>query len=231
MQATFVKKDKAPAGTPTRKIFHGLTGRFARAAPFSYNWQLPEGIFFKLNTTMKLVALVGMPGSGKSEVARVFESNGYRKIRFGDITDEEVRKRGLELNEQNERTVREGLRKQYGMPAYAVLSLPKIEAALKTSNVVVDGLYSWEEYKYLKDKIRGRLNLVAVWSPPALRYKRLQDRKVRPLTEEQARARDFAEIENVNKGGPIAIADYTLHNDSTLQDLTDQANKILRVIK
>ena len=180
---------------------------------------------------MKLVALVGMPGSGKSEVARVFESRGYKKIRFGDITDEEVGKRGLELNEQNERCVREDLRKQYGMPAYAVLSLPKIEAALKTSDVVVDGLYSWEEYKYLKDKIRGKLNLVAVWSPPSLRYMRLENRKVRPLTEQQARARDFAEIENVNKGGPIAMADFTLRNDSTLRELTDQTNKILKVIK
>ncbi|MGA2367804.1 MAG: AAA family ATPase [Dehalococcoidia bacterium] len=180
---------------------------------------------------MKLVALVGMPGSGKSEVARVFESSGYKRIRFGDITDEEVGKRGLELNERNERSVREDLRKKYGMPAYAVLSLPKIEAALKTSDVVVDGLYSWEECKYLKDKIRGNLNLVAVWSPPALRYRRLQDRKVRPLTEKQAKARDFAEIENVNKGGPIAMADYTLRNDSTLQELIDQANKILKAIE
>ncbi|MGA2158020.1 MAG: AAA family ATPase [Dehalococcoidia bacterium] len=180
---------------------------------------------------MKLVALVGMPGSGKSEVARVFESRGYKKIRFGDITDEEVGKRGLELNEHNERFVREDLRKQYGMPAYAVLSLPKIEAALQTSDVVVDGLYSWEEYKYLKDRVGGKLNLVAVWAPPSLRYERLQDRKVRPLTGEQASARDFAEIENVNKGGPIAMADYTLSNDSTLEELTEQANKILRVIK
>jgi dephospho-CoA kinase len=231
MQATFVKNNKVPGRNIYEKDFPWSDRYFARAVPFSYNWQLHKGLLFKLNTAMKLVALVGMPGSGKSEVARVFESNGYKKIRFGDITDEEVGKRGLELNEKNERIMREDLRKKYGMSAYAVLSLPKIEAALKTSDVVVDGLYSWEEYKYLKDKIRGKLNLVAVWSPPTLRYKRLQDREVRPLTEEQASARDFAEIENVNKGGPIAMADYTLHNDSTLQELTNQANNILKVIK
>jgi dephospho-CoA kinase len=231
MQATFVKNDKVPGRNIHERDFSWSERRFATAVPFSYNWQLPEGIFFKLDLAMKLVALVGMPGSGKSEVARVFESSGYKRIRFGDITDEEVGKRGLELNERNERSVREDLRKKYGMPAYAVLSLPKIEAALKTSDVVVDGLYSWEECKYLKDKIRGNLNLVAVWSPPALRYRRLQDRKVRPLTEKQAKARDFAEIENVNKGGPIAMADYTLRNDSTLQELIDQANKILKAIE
>ncbi len=43
---------------------------------------------------MRIVALVGMPGSGKSEVAKVFEKNGYKTIRFGDVTDEEV-KRGV----------------------------------------------------------------------------------------------------------------------------------------
>ena len=48
---------------------------------------------------MKVVSVVGMTGSGKSEVARVFEESGFIRIRFGDITDEEVEKRGLELNE------------------------------------------------------------------------------------------------------------------------------------
>ncbi len=47
---------------------------------------------------MKVVSIVGMAGAGKSEVAGVFEENGFIRIRFGDITDEEIRKRGLELN-------------------------------------------------------------------------------------------------------------------------------------
>ena len=82
---------------------------------------------------MKVVSIVGMAGAGKSVVARVFENAGYRKVRFGDITEEEVRKRGLELNEENERKVREQLRVQHGMAAYAILNLPRIEALLKES--------------------------------------------------------------------------------------------------
>ena len=84
---------------------------------------------------MNVTALVGMPGSGKSEVARVFQKHGYVRIRFGDITDEEVRKRGLNLDEGNERLVREDLRKKHGMAAYAILNLTRIEAALQKSNV------------------------------------------------------------------------------------------------
>ena len=180
---------------------------------------------------MNVIALVGMPGSGKSEVARVFEASAYHRIRFGDITDEEVKKRGLNLSEENERAVREELRNRYGMAAYAILNLPRIESALKTAPVVIDGLYSWEEYKYLKDRLGASLKVVAVWSPPALRYERLGSRPIRPLTVQQADERDYAEIENVDKGGPIAMADFTISNSSTLASLVEQANNIIKVLK
>jgi dephospho-CoA kinase len=179
---------------------------------------------------MKVVALVGMPGSGKSEVAKVFEANGYKTVRFGDVTDEEVKKRGLELNEKNEKSVREEMRALLGMAAYAVLNLPRIEAALKASDVVLDGLYSWEEYKYLVQGLGKKFEIIAVWAPPQLRYSRLKQRKIRPLSPEQAKARDFAEIENVNKGGPIAMADYMINNDSTLESLIAQTNKIIKAV-
>ena len=66
---------------------------------------------------MNVAALVGMPGSGQSEVARVFQKHGYVSIRFGDITDVEVKKLGLSLDESNERLVREDLRKRHGIAA------------------------------------------------------------------------------------------------------------------
>ena len=49
---------------------------------------------------MKIVSIVGMAGSGKSEVAKILERNGFSRIRFGDITDAEVKKRGLSLTRQ-----------------------------------------------------------------------------------------------------------------------------------
>src|SRR4030066_2274204 len=122
---------------------------------------------------MKVISIVGMAGSGKSEVAKVFERSGFKNIRFGDITDEEVKKRGLELNEENERRVRQQLRQEHGMAAYAKLNLPKIDALLKSSNVVVDGLYSWEEYTLLKSRYGDDFHAVAVWASPKTRYGRL----------------------------------------------------------
>jgi len=160
----------------------------------------------------------------------LFEKHGYARVRFGDVTDEEVKKRGLELSEENERYVREQLRQEEGMTAYARLNLPRIKAALRDSDVVIDGLYSWEEYTFLKAHFGESFYLVAVWVSPATRYARLAGRKIRPLTLGEAASRDAAEIESLNKGGPIAMGDFTISNESSLENLTQQTERIISKI-
>ena len=180
---------------------------------------------------MKIVSIVGMAGAGKSEVARLFQENGFTAVRFGDLTDEEIKKRGMELNEKNERYIRESLRKGSGMDAYARLNLPRIESARIKSDVVIDGLYSWEEYTFLKDYYGGGFYVVAVWASPGARYARLVGRSNRKLTHEEAASRDRAEIENVNKGGPIAMADFTILNESSLNHLKNEVRGIISRIR
>jgi len=167
----------------------------------------------------KIVALVGMCGSGKSIVADYYKEKGYQSVYFGGVTLEEIKRRGLEVNEANEKLVREDLRKIHGMAAFAILKLPEIEAALKKGNVIIDGLYSWSEYKVLKEKFGEAMLVIAVFTPRLVRYERLAKRPVRPLSEEEAFGRDKAEIENSEKGGPIAEADYTLVNDGDIAAL------------
>lgn len=181
--------------------------------------------------SVKVVSIVGMAGSGKSEVARVFEGAGFARVRFGDITDEEVRRRGLDLNEKNERLVRQDLRAEHGMAAYAKLSLPKIDRLLKSGSAVVDGLYSWEEYVLMKDHYGESLALVAVWASPGTRHLRLANRPIRPLSLQEAVSRDIAEIQNLNKGGPIAMADFTVINESSLEALERETSKVIGALK
>lgn len=178
-----------------------------------------------------MTAVVGMAGAGKSEVSRLFEKSGFIRIRFGDVTDEEVRKRGLELNEENERSTRELLRQKYGMAAYAVLNLSRIELALKQQDVVVDGLYSWEEYNFLKNYFGDGFGVVAVWAPPQTRYARLAERADRRLTRDEATSRDKAEVENINKAGPIAMADFTILNDASLKELGKKTRAVIVAMK
>jgi len=117
------------------------------------------------------------------------------------------------------------------MSAYAKLNLPRIDASLKSSNVVVDGLYSWEEYTLLKDRYDEKFSTVAVWSSQATRHARLRNRARRPLTVEEAANRDRAEIENTNKGGPIAMADFTIVNEASLKELEKETERVLSALK
>jgi len=180
---------------------------------------------------MKVVVIVGMAGAGKSQVAKVFEEHGFKKVRFGDITDEELRNKGLEPNEENERYIRQQLRRQHGMAAYAKLNLARIDSALKSSDVVVDGLYSWEEYILLKEYYSGQFNTVAIWASTATRHGRLVNRLERPLTLEEAASRDKSEIENSNKGGPIAMADFTIINEASLEELEKETERVVSALK
>lgn len=180
---------------------------------------------------MKVVAIVGMAGAGKSEVARLFEQSGFTRIRFGDITDREIKRRGLELNEENERHIREQLRLEEGMAAYAKLNLPVIDSARKKGNVVIDGLYSWEEHTFLKSYYQQGLCTVAVWASPETRYARLAARPERRLTPEEAAGRDKTEIENINKAGPIAMADFIIINESSIEDLRKETEKLISRVK
>jgi len=187
----------------------------------------------------KIVFIVGMAGSGKSLVSDELVKQGFGFVRFGQIVLDKVKDDGLELNEANERKIREGLREEQGMAAMALLNIPKFDQLLEKSNVVGDGLYSWSEYKVLKKKYGDLMHVIAVYAPPETRYERLENRTVeddekqrfRSFTKQEAKARDYAEIENLEKGGPIAMSDFTIVNTGTIEDLKQKVKKILRVIQ
>jgi len=99
----------------------------------------------------------------------------------------------------------------------------------KGHNVVVaDGLYSWTEYKIFKEKFGENAVIIAVVAPRKVRHERLAHRPVRPLSDEDVTKREYAEIENIEKGGPIANADYTLVNDKDQQDLINKLDDLLK---
>ena len=178
-------------------------------------------------TSPNIIAMVGMAGAGKTAASKMLENHGYTRIRFGDVTDDEVKRRGLPLNEANERIVREALRFEMGMAAYAQLNLPRIDEALKKGPVVIDGMYSWEEYLFLKERYGDNLAVAAIWASPGARARRLSARAVRPLTREETFSRDKAEIEKVSKAGPIAVADYMIVNGGSFEELRAGVERLL----
>lgn len=173
------------------------------------------------NKEKRILAIVGMPGSGKSTVVQTLvQEYSLPFLHFGNITIQEVRKRNLPETQENEKKVRLDLRQKYGMAAYAHLSIPQIAELFKTCDtVLIDGLYSWSEYTLLREALQKKVLLLTIISRRENRYHRLSIREYRPLSPEEAEKRDFAEIESLEKGGPIALCDYYLTNDTGIEDL------------
>lgn len=176
----------------------------------------------------KIVAVVGMCGSGKSVLTNYFVEKNFKQVYFGNFTMIEVKKRGLEVNPTNEKNIREELRVKYGPAAYAILACPFIEEYIQTNNVVLDGLYSWSEFKHLKEKYGDDLIILAIVTNNSVRKARLKNRTIRPLTAKEVDGRDYAEIENIEKGGPIAIADYYILNNGDIENLNKQFEEFMK---
>lgn len=175
------------------------------------------------------LALVGMPGAGKTLCAGHLRQRGYPGFRFGQIVVDEVGRRGLPLTQESERLVREDLRAQQGRDAIARLALPVLRQLLRDAPVIfIDGLYSFSEYQLLRRDLEAGLLVIAIVSARQERYRRLNTRSQRGLDAAAAEARDLREITMLEKGGPIAIADHTLLNDGAPAALTAALDALLR---
>ena len=178
----------------------------------------------------KIIAVVGMCGAGKSVATDILENAGWHKVYFGGVTYKKMQEEGIERTPDSERIFREKLREQYGPECYAKLLLPEIEEAVKTQNVVLDGLYSWYEYKYLEENLKEQFKLICVIADKNIRYTRIANRPERPFDNQKAKERDLSEIENLYKGGPIAYADYYIFNNGNLKEYKERLEEILKQI-
>lgn len=165
-----------------------------------------------------IIAVVGMCGSGKSKVTEILRNSlKVEALYLGGIVLKEIEKKNLEVTSENEKTVREELRKEKGMGVLAELIIPYIDEI--NTSVILDGLYSFSEYEILKKRYSQNFKVLAVHTNKGLRYSRLSKREIRPLSSDQVDDRDYSEIKNIEKGGPIAIADFHIINNGTEKEL------------
>jgi len=183
---------------------------------------------------VKIVAIVGMSGSGKSVAVDYLTGLGYPKVYFGGMIYKEMEKRGIERTPdgESEKHFRETIRETEGKDwvVRQAIAETKDLIAAGQKRIILDGLYSWTEYKILKHEFPGELTVIAIIAPKALRYDRVAKRPERPFDAQAIRERDHSEIENLEKGGPIAAADYFVMNDGTIDHLEAQIKNILHDI-
>lgn len=182
----------------------------------------------------QILAIVGMSGSGKSVIVDYLTEHSIPKVYFGGMIYKEMEKRGIERtpNGESEKHFRQMIRETEGADWVVRQAIAETKDLISAGQkrIVLDGVYSWTEYKTLKHEFPGIITFIAVVADKNLRYERVAKRPVRPFDSKAIRERDLSEIENLEKGGPIAAADYYLLNNSTVDNLYSQLKSTLNQI-
>jgi len=167
---------------------------------------------------LKIVAVTGMPGAGKSTAAQALVDKGWLRVVMGDVIREETRRRGLPTDERNTGEVMKELRRERGEAAVAELCMDAIRRS-RSEKVVVDGIRSVAEVEVFR-KSSAEVLLVAVHASRSRRFSFLRGRgrSDDPASYEMFQRRDERELE-VGIGGAIALADEMISNEHATTEL------------
>ncbi|MCW3133957.1 MAG: AAA family ATPase [Methanophagales archaeon] len=182
-------------------------------------------------------AFVGAPAAGKTEAASVAKELGIPVITMGEVIREELRKRGLPLNDKNAGRVANELRAREGMDAVAKRCIPLIKAQRKSAGknqkvivVVVDGVRGIAEVETFKKEFGNDFVLVRIDAPLSLRYERIKSRgrgdDLDLLSLEEFKNREKREL-GWGMEEAMKKADKVVKNTMSLEEFKEQVKGIL----
>ncbi|MCE4603835.1 MAG: AAA family ATPase [Aeropyrum sp.] len=174
-----------------------------------------------------IVAVTGLPGSGKSIVARaIAEELGVERVVMGDVVRREVERRGLDPTPENVERVAGELRSRLGRGAVAIILSRELD---KEKSYVLDGLRSVEEAEVFRRE-GWRVVVVGVFAPRRARLERILSRgRLGEHAEEALKVRDESNL-RLGVGEALALADYMIVNVGSLEDLVYEAKRLARVV-
>jgi dephospho-CoA kinase len=187
---------------------------------------------------MKVIALTGMPGSGKSVVTEVLKTEGYETVYMGNIVRNEIAEKNIEPTSKNVRNYATDLRKQYGDDIIAKRCIPELKEKLthsKSKAVIIEDIKGIAEVECFRKELGEDFQLIAIHASPRLRYERSLKR---PKEWDNKAISDFSEFQWRDKkemswglGEAIALADYIVTNDSTEEELIKKIRSIFKQIE
>ena len=130
-----------------------------------------------VSSMSRVLAVCGMPGSGKGEFAQVFMEAGIPVRSMGDMVREEVARRELEVVPDVFGQVASDLRREFGEDVLAVRLTAAVDELLKSHSIVlIDGLRGTAEYSVFKSTWGERFQSVAIHTDKDIRFKRMMAR-------------------------------------------------------
>ena len=175
-----------------------------------------------------VIVIVGMPGAGKSLASSTLKDRGLPIFVSGDIIRAEARRRGLKFTRKNLGELMVKIRREDGMGAVAKRLIPLVAEA-HGPVVVYEGARSIEEVEELRRKYQ--VVTLAIHASAEARFRRLQRRR---RSDQPRNWSDFAERDNrelsVGVGKLIALADRTVENEDSKEDLKRRTRRLLNTI-
>ena len=176
---------------------------------------------------MKIIAITGMPWSGKSEAVRIAKEQGMPVVRMGDLVWEVTKTQGLDLTEENVGRIAHEMRNKYGNDIWAQKTVEKVKKPPSSHLILIDGIRTLDEVRYFKKTLSEDFVLIAVDASDETRYKRakIRGRADDTVDVEVMKERDRREL-GWGLGEVIAAADIVIVNE---HDITEFRNKISTV--
>ncbi len=168
----------------------------------------------------RLVLLVGLPGSGKDEVARLIQEElGYSTLRMSDVLKDELQRRGMEITRENMRKLGLELRRKLGPAAVAKLTIERI---VEGKGYVINGVRNVEEIEEFRRRFGDEVITLAILAPKKIRFLRIMKRGrigFDTTNFERFEEEDLKEITTFHLGDAIAMADDFIVNSGSMEDL------------
>lgn len=175
-----------------------------------------------------LIGLTGRNASGKGEVAQDLKARGFEFHSLSDAIREEIRSRGEQPTRENLIETGNRLRREYGSSVLAQRILRRIDP---DSNCIIDSIRNPAEVEVLRTA--GHFRLVCVAADAKTRFERIVRRardgdpktfdEFANLEEREARG----DVQSQNLEQVAALADETIENDGSLEELQVQVDRIL----
>jgi dephospho-CoA kinase len=171
-----------------------------------------------------MLLVTGMPGAGKDEFINVASNFGFMDVHMGNTVRKYAVENGIELSDHEVGLYATQEREKHGKHIWAQRTCLYIEGK---ENIIIDGVRNYEELEYFQKKF-STLSVVAIFANRSDRLNRIMKRN-RPddiKSEQGLLERDSREL-SWGIGNVIALADYMIVNDSTLEVFKERTAEFL----
>ena len=180
----------------------------------------------------RVIAVCGLPASGKGEFAAVLAESGIPVLSMGDMVRAEVKKRDIEEYPEVFGEVAQQLRQQFGDDVLAVRLCSAVDNLLEDHNIVlIEGLRGVAEYDVFFAHWQERFSTVAVTAEVDVRFHRIQMRgRAEDGDRDSLKIRDEREI-GWGLDKLIVQADSVIDNDGNLVEFINKCQIWLKQIQ